>query len=302
MDSWVFICIYDNDGNLLSENKVVVGGSNTWVGPFDFIRLSSGNFVVAGGDVTNTHLGYLKILDPDCHVLYSKTFSHPSGYYNVWFHGISEQPDGNIALMGSTFNTNNSQQCNLILIRTSPNGNQLSNNFIEDLDHYETTNALATYDNGVVAVTGGITYGQPGGTFVNYTNNNNAYQPLISGVINLVQFDSTGNYAGRKVITGYASNGMMNSIRATDDGGFILCGTVGQAFSPVIVSYTNIFLVKLDSHLGVQWSRVVNTTYPAFGIDAFQTSDGGYFVTGYQKSFNVRYEMTVIKTNARGNF
>jgi hypothetical protein len=270
--------------------------------PCDFIYLSNGNFVFASSDQFNNNVGYLKILDPSFHIIHSKTFSEPAGYTNVWLHGICEQADGNLAIMGTTVNSNNSLQSNMILIRTTPDATQLSFNFMEDLNLYETTNALVPIGNGSLAVTSSITYGQPGGTYVNYTNNNNGLQPMISGVINVVQFDSAGNFSVRKIITDYPANGMMNSLRATEDGGFIFCGTVNQAFSPVIVSYTKIFLVKLDANLDVQWSRIINTTYPAYGIDAFEASDGGYLVTGYQKSFNTRYEMMVIKTDANGNF
>jgi len=298
-DTYMFICIYDYDGNLLSNNRVNTNDQNYYITPFDFILLSNGNFALAGGD-EGYDVGFLKILDPSFNLLYSKSFFAPDSFYNASFHGICEQPDGNIALMARTTSINHYLQKNLLLIRTTPEGKQLSASFLPDSNYYETTNALESYNNGLVAVTSGITRGKDDGAYVNYTNN--TYAQLISGRINLVCFDNVGNFSSKKAITGYKGDGMISSMRKTDDGGFILCGTVDQASSAVIVSYTKIFLVKLNPDLSVEWSRAIDTTNPSYGIDAFQTPDGGFLVTGNLKSLDKQYEVVVIKMDAHGNF
>ena len=44
-----------------------------------------------------------------------------------------------------------------------------------------------------------------------------------------------------------------------------------------------------------------NTIYQSFGVDAFQTSDGGFVISGHQRSFNSKFNMIVIKTDGEGN-
>src|SRR6185436_8948149 len=119
----------------------------------------NGNFAVAGGDEANYYVGYLKILDPDCNLLYSKVFFPPPGNRHVSFRGICEQPDGSIALTAATLNPNNSEQNNLLLIRTNPRGEMLSSDFVEDTSYFETVNGLSQNSNGLVAVTSGFTNG-----------------------------------------------------------------------------------------------------------------------------------------------
>jgi hypothetical protein len=52
----------------------------------------------------------------------------------------------------------------------------------------------------------------------------------------------------------------------------------------------------------VQWSKMINTIYPALGVDAVQTSDDGYLITGFHRTFNKRFEAMIIKTDANGNY
>jgi len=136
------------------------------------------------------------------------------------------------------------------------------------------------------------------GFYVNYYNNDR-YR-FISGSINLLSFTTDGHFLNRKKINSYTGNGLINSIKPTNDGGYILCGTVNQSNSSTLVSKTKIYLLKIDAGLNEQWSRTFNTTYQSFGIDAFQTSDGSYVVAGHERTFDSKYNMLVIKTDGSG--
>ena len=84
------------------------------------------------------------------------------------------------------------------------------------------------------------------------------------------------------------------------DGGFILVGTVNQNNIATVDANTQLFLLKLDANYNEQWSRVINTIYPAFGVDVIETNDGGYFISGYQYVSNKYFNMIVAKTDANG--
>lgn len=88
------------------------------------------------------------------------------------------------------------------------------------------------------------------------------------------------------------------SLKATSDGGFILCGTTysfgrGQADG---------YLIKTNASGVLQW----NKTYGGAQDDEFksviQTSDGGYALAGYTKSYNdANGDAWIFKLNAAGD-
>ncbi len=297
------VCSYNNDGDSVSTKVINTGFDNGYKSVYDVLQLKNGNFVFAGSDMVFSGNGYLKITDNLFNVLYSRTIPDPPGYFGYFIRGICEMPDSSIAFTAST--SYNGIQQNMgavytLLLRTNLLGQKISESLVVDTGYAETPNCLANQQQGMFAVTSrkkGV-YGDDG-TFLDVLNNN--LSQLILGQINLVSFNSTGQFINRKPIADYPGNGMINSTRPTQDGGFILCGTVDQASSAFIPSNTKIYLTKLDANLNQQWTKVIATTYPSYGIDAIPTADGGYFVSGHQKSFNKRYEMIAIKTDASGN-
>ena len=101
------------------------------------------------------------------------------------------------------------------------------------------------------------------------------------------------NYGGTQNERGYA-------IKQTNDGGYVLVGSTtsfGEGGS-------DLWILKIDNVGGFMWSR----TYGGIGIendvgrDIIQTSDGGYIVTGYTKSFSDdgNMDLWLIKTNGNG--
>jgi len=303
--AYMDICIYNTDGDSIGYHKVYANGYNSWMAPYDMIRLSNGNYAVAGGDEFQNNKGYLTILDPNFNSLYVRTFKPPGGYSHVSFHGMCETPDGSIALTANTYGSHSANTLIYLtlMIRTDLMGVQKSYTFLYDSAYDETANAVAFYANGLFSISSRrITNNIDYGTFTNYTDNYNGSGLLISGAININLFTNDSVLLKRKVIADYPANGMLNSVRATADGGFLCCGTVNQATSAVLVSETKIYLLRLDANLNEEWSKILSTTYQAIGVDAIQTPDGGFLVSGYQRSMNEKYEMMVLKTDANGNF
>ncbi len=267
--------------------------------PYDMLPLKNGNFAFAGGDWLNLK-GRLTITDNNFNVLFNRIYSTPAVYQGFFIRGICEKADGNIFFTAST--VGNNSLIYPIVLRTGSTGIQKSQKIIIDNIYNETPNCLINYKDGMLGVSSrmaGEIYPNNNGALVNYLNNELA--GLISSRINLNQYDTAGHIIGRKEIINYLGNGMINSLKSTSDGGFILCGTVNQSNFTSILSATKIYLLKIDANLNEQWSQSINTAYQAYGVDAFQTTDGGYLVSGHQRSFDKIFEMVVIKTDASGN-
>ncbi len=295
------VCTYDNDGNLKNTKLITItinGGTNA---PYDVIQLKNGNFVIAGGSTDG--LGRLKITDNAFNTLYSRTYSPSPDLVCCYIRGICEMANGDIMMTASTMNqsfTNYTNDFLTMLLITGPTGIKKSLTVLPDSIYNETPNCLVNYNDGMLGISAkmiGVNSGN--GTFVSYLNTPNGQ--YISGIINLSKYDSTGLIIKRLEVAGYPENGQINTIKRCPDGGFILCGTVGQYNSSILLSNTKIYLLKIDANLNQQWSKIINTAYPSFGVDVLQTTDGGYLVSGHQKSFNKHFDMVAIKTDASGN-
>ena len=305
-------CLYDNDGNLTLTSNINTPDQDGWsvIAPYDFIQLKNGNFVISGyvnqSLIFPVNSGYLMFTNNLFDTLFTRTYVWPDT--NVAAYGgnvcdLIEMPDNSIAISAVAIEQTGVNQENIAntwLIKTDPSGNLLSKTPLVDPLNSETPNCIIAKDNGILCVAGKMKGTNDGdGVYVNYHNNNN-FQ-YISGSINLCSFTTDGQFVNRKKISSYAGNGMISSIKQTADGGFILCGTVNQNNSNLLVSNTKIYLLKLDAGLNEQWSKTFNTTYQSFGVDAFQSADGGYLVSGHERTFNNMYNMLVIKTDASGN-
>jgi len=305
----MYMCLYDNNGNLLSTDSIVTGAANYDKTPYNMMLLTNGNYVMAGGLSLSPSYG-VRILSPTFQVLTSHSYIPPAGMRLTYCKAMCELPDASIGI-AATVSVSNGDRKNLFLVKTDLDGNFITSNFIEDTIHSETANVIAPHNGGILAITGkmtGFSFGgdvassSNDGIAVNYYGSYNDYGRLISGTINLDQFTTDAQLTSAREIHDYPNNGMMNSIRTTNDGGYILCGTVNQQSTYLVESDTKIYLLKLNADLNEQWSKIIYTTYPSYGVDAMQTSDGGYLVTGFHKTLGKRFEAMVIKTDASGNF
>ena len=104
-------------------------------------------------------------------------------------------------------------------------------------------------------------------------------------------FTMIKNYGGTQDERGYA-------VQQTSDGGYVIVGSS--------TSYgaggADLWVLKLDGEGEFMWSKTYGGQGNDIGKDIIQTSDGGYIITGYTKSYSSGgdSDLWLIKTNANG--
>jgi hypothetical protein len=87
-------------------------------------------------------------------------------------------------------------------------------------------------------------------------------------------------------------------VQQTSDGGYIVAGTT-TSFG---AGMSDIFLIKIDANGDAQWAKTYGGTNDDWASSVQQTSDGGYIVSGFTKSFSVgSWDVFLMKTDANGN-
>jgi uncharacterized delta-60 repeat protein len=113
----------------------------------------------------------------------------------------------------------------------------------------------------------------------------------------LIKTDVNGNVIWAKTY-GETGGDYAFSVRQTSDGGYIVAGYT-YSFG---AGYYDIFLVKIDANGNIIWAKTYGGTNQDFARSVQQTSDGGYIVAGYTRSFGAGYyDIFLIKTDANGN-
>jgi hypothetical protein len=115
--------------------------------------------------------------------------------------------------------------------------------------------------------------------------------------IYVVKLDSSGNVVWAKTIGGSNSD-YAHSIIQSSDGGYVVAGSTSSFGS----GGSDFYVVKLDSSGNVQWAKTIGGSDYDAAYSIIQSSDGGYAVAGYTRSFGAGSEdMYVVKLDSSGN-
>jgi hypothetical protein len=111
-----------------------------------------------------------------------------------------------------------------------------------------------------------------------------------------LKLDSTGNVTWQKTYGGESYDGAY-SIHQTSEGGYIVAGYT-ESFG---AGSHDFWVLKLDSTGNVTWQKTYGGTNWEQAYSIQQTSEGGYIVAGYTRSFGAgSYDFWVLKLDSNG--
>lgn len=128
-----------------------------------------------------------------------------------------------------------------------------------------------------------------------------------------IVFAGYGDYFARSYsLTGTLENeivyprmeGSPNTIKQTiksPDGGYLMVGSNNQLPSDIVVSPTQLMLIKLNADLTLNWFKTMNTNVPSKGFDAVYLSDGSIGVISLLKENNSVNKLIYMHLDAAGN-
>ena len=120
---------------------------------------------------------------------------------------------------------------------------------------------------------------------------------VLLTVLGSVCVVSSQGYEQWSVDIGGEDTENFKAIKETSDNGFIIVGYV-ESFT---TDDKAVYLVKTDSMGEIEWSHSYGDAQDDEGNDVIQTTDGGYLVSGYTKSYGAGLtDVWLIKTDSTG--
>jgi hypothetical protein len=220
---------------------------------------------------------FLVRTDPHGQLLWSNTYGG-AGTDNGW--AVLETEDGGFLITGFT-NSFGAGQMDFYLVRTDAAGDMLwERTFGGPENDYGW--AMAPTPDGGYALAGQTTSFGAG---------------LEDGY--LVKVNAQGEEIWSQTFGGSQEDRLF-SIDQGVGGGYILTGTT-RSYGAADSANRDLYLVKTADSGEVIWTQVLGENLDDVGHAVRQTSDGGYVVTGYSRSFGAQnYDTWLIKTDEAG--
>lgn len=122
------------------------------------------------------------------------------------------------------------------------------------------------------------------GGFILVGNKANIEEPYSEGDVWLIKISATGEAEWEKTFGGDQAD-IGRSVQQTMDGGYIVTGST-HSFR---TGESNIWIIKTDAEGNEKWNKIIGGTEADRGNSIQLTSDGGYVIVGYTKSYGAGY-------------
>jgi len=276
----VYVIKLDSNGNL--QWTKTIGGKNE-DGSSSIIQTSDGGYAIAGFTTSFSEVDvfkrevdvYVVKLDVNGNLQWTKTIGGKKEEEGV---SLIQTSDGGYAIAGSTYSFG-AGQLDVYVVKLDANGNLQWTKTIGGPASEAGSSLIQTSDGG---------YAIAGSTKSFGAGEKDVY---------VVKLDANGNLQWTKTIGG-GDRDEGHSLIQTSDGGYAIAGytySFGAGFSDV-------YVVKLDASGNLQWTKTIGGKSWEAGRSLIQTSDGGYAIAGFTKSFGAgREDVYVVKLDANGN-
>ncbi len=249
------------------------GGSNEDEA-FDVIQTLDSGYILVGNTLSyGIGMGNIYLIKTNVtgDTVWTKTFGGIT-FSMGW--SVLQVIDGGFILSGFDM----SEDKNMVIIKTNANGDlvwEKNYRFSGGLS-YGTT-IIKTVDGGYAII----------GTQIDSTSFSD---------IKLLKVDTNGDSLFAQTYGGIDNEAGADIIQTNDDG-FIITGLT-ESFG---AGGKDVYLIKTDENGIEQWTKTFGGTGDDWGCFVQQTTDNGYIITGYTKSFGNNFDVYLIKTDANGH-
>jgi len=271
----IYVVKLDANGKL--QWTRTIGGPERDAG-FSLIQTSDGGYAITGFTESFGAGGadvYVVKLDAKGNLQWTKTIGGPK---DDWGRSLIQTSDGGYAITGFT-KSFGAGGADVYVVKLDAKGNLQWTKTIGGPNREEGSSLIQTSDGGYAIAGETKSFGAGGGD------------------VYVVKLDANGNLQWTKTIGG-ENNDWGLSLIQTSDGGYAITG----ATTSFGAGKADVYVVKLDANGNLQWTKTIGGPESDWGISLIQTSDGGYAITGFTKSFGAGgYDVYVVKLDANDN-